>query len=167
LTGCQLQQRRDRILVAWAGVAPDLDGLTLLASVESYARWHHTLTHGIAAAIGVSLIAAMLATERRRVFAFAFAAFHLHLLCDLLGSGREWPIVYLYPFSAYEFFSPIGWPLTGWQNMAITAAALVACGYTAVRFGRSFLEAFLPLRVDTVVVETLRRRFSPAPRVQD
>jgi inner membrane protein len=166
LTGCQLRQRRDRILIAWAGVAPDLDGLTLLAGIEAYGRWHHTLTHGLVAALAVSSFAAVLSSDRWRTFAFSLAAFDLHLVCDMLGSGREWPIVYFYPFSSHEFYSPVGWPLTGWQNIAITAAALGACGYTAVRFGRSFLEACLPTRVDAAVVETLRRRFSPTRRVR-
>jgi inner membrane protein len=167
LTGCRIRQRRDRILIAWSGVAPDLDGLTVLAGIEAYGRWHHTLTHGLVAAIGMSLLVATLATDFRRVFAFAFAAFHLHLMCDLLGSGREWPIAYLYPFSTHEFFSPVGWGLTGWQNIAITAAALAACGFTAVRFGRSFLEACLPRRFDVAVVEALRLRFASTSSTPD
>jgi inner membrane protein len=41
-----LRTRRDRILVTCAGLAPDLDGLPLLAGVEAYARYHHVLFHG-------------------------------------------------------------------------------------------------------------------------
>lgn len=148
------------MLIAWAGVVPDLDALTALASIEAYARWHHVLTHGLFAAIAFSALAAALARARTTVFALAFAAFHLHLLCDFLGSGREWGITYLYPLSVHETFSPIGWPLASWQNLAITAVALLACVYTSQRYGRSFLEACLPRSVDAAVGEALRTRFA-------
>jgi hypothetical protein len=51
VVGHRLAERRDRRLVAWAGAAADLDGLTILAGLDAYARWHHALTHGIAADI--------------------------------------------------------------------------------------------------------------------
>jgi hypothetical protein len=159
LTGHRLNAWRDRLLIAWAGVAPDLDGLSLLAGVEAYSRWHHVLTHGLFAALAVSGGVALLAQQKRQAALLAFAAFHLHLICDFLGSGREWGIVYLYPLSGHEVFSPVGWALASWQNVAVTALALIACGYTSVRFGRSFLEAFLPSRVDAAISQSLRERF--------
>jgi hypothetical protein len=47
LVGQHLAERRDRLLVAYAGAAPDLDGLSLLAGVDAYGQWHHVLTHGL------------------------------------------------------------------------------------------------------------------------
>jgi hypothetical protein len=159
LVGYRLPTRRDRVLVAWAGMAPDLDGLTLLAGVDAYARWHHVLTHGMVFAVITSVLCALLARARWRVALLAFAAFQLHIVCDLLGSGVEWTIAYLYPFSVWHLATPYGWPLDSWQNFAISAVLLVASGSVGVRRGYTFVEAFLPERADREVVRALRRRF--------
>ena len=164
LAGCRLSTRRDRVLVAWAGLAPDLDGLTLLAGVDAYGRWHHVLSHGLAAALVCAALVAMWAHDRVKTALLALAAFHLHLVCDLLGSGREWGIFYLYPLGDFEYFSPVGWSLASWQNMAVTAVALLAIGWQGLTRGRTFVEAFLPRAADAAVVEVLRRRFARAFR---
>ena len=109
LVGHRLRERRDRVLVAWAGLAPDLDGLTLVAGEMAYGRWHHVLTHGLVAALLVTGMVACVAQQRTKAAILALVAFHLHLLCDLLGSGAQWGIVYLYPVSDYETFAPFGW----------------------------------------------------------
>jgi len=158
--GHRLAARRDRVLVAWAGMAPDLDGLTLLAGEDAYGRWHHLLTHGLAAALLFAVLASSLGREKLRVAMLALLAFHLHLVCDLLGSGREWGIVYFYPVSAAEYHFTMGWPLASWQNVAITAAALAACAWIGITRGRTFLEACAPRRLDEAVVETLRARLA-------
>jgi hypothetical protein len=154
-----LATRRDRVLVAWAGMAPDLDGLTLLAGVELYGRWHHVLTHGLVFGAVVTAFCAALACARWRVALLAAVAFHLHLVCDLLGSGIEWGIAYVYPFSVSALSTPYGWPLDSWQNVLVSAAALAACGAVAVRRGYTVTEAFLPARADRAVVAVLRRWF--------
>jgi inner membrane protein len=160
LVGHRLPRRRDRVLVAWAGVYPDLDALTALGGIDLYGQWHHVLTHGAVACAALATLVAVW-TRDARVVALAVVAFHLHLVCDLLGSGQAWPIVYLYPLSGYEYFTPYGWPLASWQNVSITAAALLAIGAVAVRRGVSFAEAFLPGRAADAVVEALRQRFGP------
>lgn len=96
-------------MVAYAGVAPDLDGLSLLAGVDAYGQWHHVLTHGAIGAALAALVAARLAKERLRVSLLAVTAFHLHLLCDFFGSGHGWGLTYWYPFSTREYISPIQW----------------------------------------------------------
>lgn len=159
LVGHRLPARRDRVLVAWAGMVPDLDGLTLLAGVEMYGRWHHVLTHGFVFAVITSAACALAARERWRVAALAFVAFHLHIVCDLLGSGVEWTISYLYPFSGWQLATPYGWPLASWQNLAVTAALVVACGAVGVRRGYTASESFLPARLDRDVAQALRHRF--------
>ena len=42
LVGQHLSERRDHLLVAYAGVAPDLDGLSLLGGVDAYGQWPET-----------------------------------------------------------------------------------------------------------------------------
>src|SRR5262245_47726982 len=129
-----LPEQRDRRLVTWAGVAPDLDGLTLLGGIEAYGQWHHVLSHGLLTAVLVAVFLTFLARDRLKVVLLSFATFHLHLICDLLGSGLQWPIQYFWPFSRAFYYTPYGWE-------------------------RSFGEAFLPKRMDEAIVETLRRRF--------
>ena len=46
-----LRERRDRILVTVAGLAPDVDGLVLLGGEELYAKYHHVLFHGYVGAL--------------------------------------------------------------------------------------------------------------------
>jgi hypothetical protein len=160
LIGNRLPERRDRRLVAWAGVAPDLDGLTVAAGLEAYDRWHHILTHGLMTAVVVTVLFATFARDRLKVAGFALLTFHVHLVCDLLGSGVQWPLVYFWPFSSHEYHMVYGWELDSWQNWLIAVAALLACGRIGVVHGRTFAETFLPAKVDASVVETLRRRFS-------
>ncbi len=159
LIGHRLRERRDRRLVAWAGIMPDLDALTLLAGPEAFRRYHHILTHGIVTGVIVTVLFTVLARERWKVAGLAFLTFHFHLFCDLLGAGRDWPIVYLYPFSRFEYFTPYGWPLASWQNVTITLVALVAIAWIGIKRGYSFAETFLPASADRTVVEILRRRF--------
>jgi inner membrane protein len=159
LLASKLKKRSDRVLVAWAGVLPDLDALAALFGEAAYGRWHHVLTHGVFSATVVAVACAYFAAQKRAVLALSFLAFHLHLICDLLGSGRVWPIVYFYPFSEYEYFSPFGWALASWQNVSITAAAFLAIGWVGVTRGHTFAEAFMPVAWDKKVVEALRQRF--------
>ena len=159
LVGQHMPDRRDRRLIAWAGLAPDLDGLSLLAGVEAYGRWHHVVMHGAVAAVGVSVVCAALARDRARVALLALLAFHLHLLCDLFGSGVAWGIVYFWPFNDHEFFSPYRWELVSWQNFLTTVVVLIASGWVALRRGYTFAEVVMPARWDAAVAQTLRQRF--------
>ena len=154
----KLADRRDRMLVTLGGVLPDLDGLTLLGGEDLYGKWHHVLTHGVLSAVVISGALALLAKRKAAVFGLAFAAFHLHLVCDLLGSGPGWPIHYLWPFSLEEW----GWSgqldLASWQNTLIGMSATLAVLACALPFGRTAVELF-SLKVDAQVVATLRKRF--------
>ncbi len=154
-----LPEQRDRRLVTWAGVAPDLDGLTLLAGIEAYGQWHHVLSHGMLTAVLVAVFLTFLARDRLKVMLLSFTTFHLHLVCDLLGSGVQWPIQYFWPFSHTFYYTPYGWELDSWHNITITILAIGVAIRLAVVSGRSFGEAFLPAGMDEAVVETLRRRF--------
>jgi hypothetical protein len=166
-----LSQRRDRTLVTWAGVAPDLDGLTLVLYPwdhgEAYGHYHHLLTHSLPAALVMGGVAAALATpaQRGRTALLAFAAFHLHLLCDLMGSGAEWPMYYLWPFHDL-LVMPFkwGWELSSWQNMVIAFLCMGAIFRQAVVHGRSIVEA-LSAGWDEIFCGVLRKwwRRSPPP----
>jgi len=159
LVGQHLSERRDRLLVAYAGIAPDLDGLSLAFGVDVYGQWHHVLTHGIVGAALVATCAASVAKDRLRVARLAMLSFHLHLFCDFFGSGHGWGITYWYPFSEYVYMSPLQWDLNAWPNVTATAAALAVSGWLAIRNGRSVAETVVSYRWDAAIVATLRSRF--------
>lgn len=95
--------------------------------------------------------------------ALSFLTFHVHLVCDLLGSGvPPCGIVYFFPFSRSEFLTPYGWPLASPQNAAVWLAAIAVTVWVGVTRGMTFGESFLPARADYAVVETLRKILSPS-----
>jgi hypothetical protein len=154
----KLGTRRDRLLVTLGGVLPDLDGLTLLGGEDLYGQWHHVLTHGFASALVISAALAAFADRKRAVFGLALAAFHLHLLCDLAGSGPGWPLFYFWPFSRAQQFWDGQWDLASWQNSLIGLGATLAVLACAKPFGRTMVELFSP-GADAKVVAAIRKRF--------
>ena len=86
-------------------MAPDLDGLRVLAEMEAYGEWHHVVTHGLFTATIVAIVGMMLPQERWKVGLLTFLTFHLHLLSDWLGSGVDWRLMYFWPVSA-TFYDP-------------------------------------------------------------
>jgi hypothetical protein len=88
----------------------------------------------------------------------SLAAFHLHLLCDLAGSGRFWPIEYFWPVSRELYGWSHGWELLSWQNEVIGMIATLTCLAAALRWRRTIVELF-SLRADARVVEAVRLRF--------
>lgn len=158
LTGQKLSARRDRWLVTAAGLLPDLDGLTILGGGDAYARWHHVLTHGLFAALVLCGTLAAFARQRAMVFGFALVAFHLHLVCDLAGSGVGWPILYLWPVHDFTLHWDGGWELQSWQNSVVGLVVTLVCLYCAIPLGRTVFELF-SVKLDAAVVQTLRKRF--------
>jgi len=161
LIGHRLLELRDRRLVGWSGVAPDLDAPTVMAGAGAYSEYHHIVTHGVAAAVAGTLLWTALARQRLKVLMLSLAAFHVHLVCDLLGSGRDWTIVYFWPVSRKEYLTPYGWLLASPQNAIVWLAAIAMTIWVAIRCGRTFGETFLPARAEGVVAEPLRKIFSP------
>jgi len=156
-----LPDRRDRLIVTCAGLAPDLDALSLLGGREWYGTYHHVISHGYVGAIVVTAACAALGKKRLAVALLAAMAFHLHLLCDLAGSGPGWPLLYFWPTSRHEWFWSGQWNLASWQNSLIALVASVACLATAFPFKRTVVEIFAP-RFDREVVKALYLRFWPS-----
>jgi inner membrane protein len=167
-------QRRDRALIALAGVAPDLDGIGIVPEVltahsQNPLRWfsdyHHVLGHNIGFALLV-MIAAYLICRSWKTTALVFLSFHLHLFFDLIGArgpdGYQWPLPYLSPFSSrWQLVWSGQWALNAWPNFAITFALLIATFYMAWRRGFSPLE-MISRKADAAFVATLRQRFPRA-----
>jgi hypothetical protein len=171
---------RDRKLVTLAGVFPDADGLGVVADVVGsfisgkeytftlYQQYHHILLHGWPGAICVSLLLTFFARQRWRVLLLCLLTFHLHLLCDLLGSrgptiGDFWPICYSEPIFRHPIWFWKGqWKLDGWQNQTIFVAIFITSLWLTVKRGYSFVEV-ISSRLDTIFVGVLKKWWSHLP----
>jgi LexA-binding, inner membrane-associated putative hydrolase len=182
--------RREKALIVAAAVAPDIDGLGLLPELLTrhsshpllwFSQYHHRL-HTLSFAVACALLAFLLA-GRLAYFTFGpaiqgrrmpshpaltsllvFLGFHLHLLCDLVGSrgpdGDPWPIPYLRPFSnALQLTWHNQWALNGWQNFTFTGLLLLATLWIAWKRESSPLELFSD-SANRALVQALRQRFS-------
>jgi hypothetical protein len=165
---------RDRKLVTLAGVLPDVDGLGAVVDVVGswwsgkecafnyYHQFHHLLLHGWPGALLVSAALAFFGRQRWRVLLLCLLTYHLHLLCDLVGSrGPEvsdlWPICYSEPLFRHPiWFWKHQWRLDGWQNQSIFLALFATSIWVAVKRGCSFVE-IISDRADAVVVQVLRQ----------
>jgi len=166
--------RRDRALITWAAVVPDVDGLGVIAEVATrntshplmwFSEYHHLL-HNLWFAIFCMLAALAFARRKWLTSTMVLAAFHLHLLGDIVGArgpeGYGWPIPYLWPVNKTVSLSWSGeWPLNSWQNMLITLALLGISIWIIRRKGRSPVEP-ISLAADRAVVDALRRRMQIA-----
>lgn len=168
---CKLEGR-DRALVAWSCVVPDLDGIGYLIDFTNkafagpetnyYELYHHDWGHGLPAALLVAILVSIFSIQKRKTTLLAFFTFHLHLLMDLAGSRGSnpvdiWSIPYLSPFSQQLTLSWSGqWPLTGWQNTSITIILMLFCFYMATNKGYSFVSLFNQ-KADRVFVTVLKQ----------
>jgi hypothetical protein len=163
---------RDCRLVALAGVLPDLDGLGIFADMynsavgnpdhEYYGRYHHIWLHGGLGAVLVTALLVCFARRRGRVALLALLAYHLHLLCDLIGSrgpdvGDKWPIFYLAPMTLHPMWIwKWQWQLFGWQNAVISIVLFVWAIAMALQRGDSFV-GVINRKADAVFVRLLRK----------
>jgi hypothetical protein len=167
-----VEDRRERLWICLAGVAPDLDGLGVGADLinELLGRepthyffiYHHFLFHGLFGALLVTGIAQWVGVHRLKALALVFLSFHLHLLCDFVGARGPtrddlWVIHYFGPFT-YKgtWWWTHQWPLNSWQNMLISVFLLGWIMFRAVRRGASPVSLFSE-RKNEVVVATLRK----------
>ncbi len=172
-------KKRERALVTWSGVLPDLDGFGVIIDLgnrllgrpetDYYETHHHILGHGLAAGMVFAILTGVAGLNRLKAALFSFVAFHLHLLCDLVGSRGSnpldiWTTSYLAPFSDSLILSWNGqWPLTGWQNTTISVLLMGWILHRAVTQGYSPVSLF-SMRADSVFVSTLQARWRSLSR---
>ncbi len=164
---------RDRKLVTLAGVLPDADGLGAAADVVGsfisgkectfyyYQTYHHLLLHGWPAAVAVSALLTIFGKQKWRVLFLCLLTYHLHLLCDLIGSrgpdaGDLWPICYSEPLFRHPiWFWKHQWKLDGWQNQTIFIILFATAIRLAVKKGHSFVEV-ISSHLDSIFVGVLQ-----------
>jgi hypothetical protein len=165
---------RNRGLVTLCGALPDLDGIGIIADLfgriigksgpSFYTLFHHSLLHGLPAAILIPGLLALFAGRRLLVFSIGFLVYHLHLLFDLLGArgitpDDIWPVPYLAPFSEHLTLSwSHQWPLNSWINMVLTLALLGYVFYRAIKSGYSPVGLFHK-RADAVFTTAVQTRW--------
>ena len=161
--------RRGRLAITLSGVLPDLDGIGY--PIEELTRgsahplfwfedFHHVLLHNICAGLLFAGVSYFLCGCSWRVALGSLAAFHLHLLCALIGSagadGEIWPLFYLLPFSGYELSWAGQWRLDSPINIAITFICEALVLYLAWRRGFSPIELLSP-SLDTRLMSMVYR----------
>lgn len=163
---------RTRRWITWAAMIPDLDGLGVVGDLLTaptdhpltwYDDYHHTLAHNLAFGLALTLAAAWSCRQRTWAAVGVFAAFHLHLLGDLVGSkgpdGYHWPLPYLWPFSHRWVGEWSGqWGYKAWPNTALSVALMALALYGSWKWGRSPVGCF-SRRADDALTATLRQRF--------
>ncbi len=151
---------RDRRIVAWSGLVPDVDVLAYAGAIVYYGFdkdlayenvWqviHHRYTHGAFFAIAIGVAAYFLASRdggargRARVALLATAIALLHCFLDLAGGGPTWPIYPYWPLSDAAWHAPWSWTIGEWPNLAVLFACLAGAFAYARFVGRSPVECF-------------------------
>jgi inner membrane protein len=140
-----------RLLVAGvaASMAPDLDAIGLhLGIAYSDTAGHRGLTHSLAFAVLLALLAAAAAgplrTTRRRAFAFVLASAASHGLLDMMTTGGLgvawwWPLsdarhflpwrpIRVSPLTLQRLFGPVGRAVMVSELWFVWLPAALACG---------------------------------------
>jgi hypothetical protein len=88
--------KRERALVTWASVVPDVDGLGIVAEkftehsahpLNWWSEYHHVLGHNLGFAIVVTVAATIAAKRKFATALLVSISFHLHLIADLVGAA--------------------------------------------------------------------------------
>lgn len=163
---------RERRIVAWSGLAPDVDVVAYLAALVWYGFdkdrafenvWrvvHHRYTHGILFVVLTGVVVWGLSraqgpADRLRVVLLAMLAGALHNFFDVVAGGPTWPIYPLWPVSDATWHASWSWTIGEWPNIVILAACLAGTLAYAWAVGRSPLECF-GSRADGWLVRILR-----------
>ena len=164
--------KRERAMVTWASVVPDIDGLGIVADwltrnsshpLNWWGGYHHILAHNLCFALIVAVVAAILAKQKAKTTLLVLLSFHLHLAADLVGArgpdGEQWPIPYLLPFMKEVQLTWSGqWALNAWPNFVLTAVLIGIAFILARKRGFSPVEMFSS-KADSIFVHALRTRF--------
>jgi hypothetical protein len=153
---------RERLLAMAASELPDIDGLGLLVSADTYRHYHHLLAHNLTFAVVATIVLATVGRSSVRAALLYFALLHLHFLMDLFGSGPGWGIAYGWPWTPTRVFSSHAWSFGGWQNW--TALALLTLWTLAIALirHRTPCELAAP-RLDRLSLHCLARIFRSMP----
>jgi len=165
----KLDEPNDRRIVAWSGLAPDIDVFAYAGAILWYGLdkdiafenvWrvvHHRYTHGLAFVLLTGIVAwlcasrfeashstaAMAAHARAwRVAVLSMLASALHNFCDIVGGGSTWPVYPLWPLSDFGWTASWSWELSEWPNTVILFTCLAATMLYAKFAGRSPVELF-------------------------
>jgi membrane-bound metal-dependent hydrolase YbcI (DUF457 family) len=167
---------RDRRVVAWSGLAPDVEVLAYAGAIVWYGFdkdkafenvWqvaHRHYTHGIAFVLLTGIVAWWLASPgraRARVAVLAMFAPAIHNFCDLVGGGAAWPVYLLWPLSEFRWSAAWSWDIGDWPNLAILFGGLAAMFLYAKYAGRSPMECF-GARADAWFTSVVRQQRAPA-----
>jgi inner membrane protein len=163
---------RDCRVVTLASILPDADGLGVILDeinrfsghpqTHYYALYHHYLLHGIFGALVLTALLSTFARNRVRVALLCLIVFHLHLLCDFVGSRGPapedlWPIFYFGPFDKDPMWLwKHQWRLDGWQNRYFSVVLFVWALVLAERKGHSVVGVF-NRRADAIFVAVLHK----------
>jgi LexA-binding, inner membrane-associated putative hydrolase len=156
-----LDAPRDRRIVAWSGLAPDIDVLAYAGAILYYRLdkdlayenvWqvvHHRYTHGLAFVLLTGVVAWLLASRggrggagAMRVAALSMAMSGVHDFCDLVAGGPTWPIYPVWPLSDFAWRADWSWTIGDWPNLLIVFVGLAGTLVYGKLAGRSPLECF-------------------------
>jgi hypothetical protein len=124
--------------------------------------YHHYLLHGAFGAVLTMALLACFAQQKTKIVLLSLVAFHLHLLCDLVGSRGAapddlWPIFYFGPFSKSSVWLWKGqWALDAWPNRLVFLGVFGWALWLGVSVGHSFLGVF-SRRLDEAFVGALAK----------
>ena len=173
---CRLETARERRIVAWSGLAPDIDVLAYAGAIVYYQLdkdmafekvWsvvHHRYTHGIAFILLTGIVAWLLARgpNRARVALLAVAASALHNFLDVVAGGPTWPIYPVWPLSDFGWTANWSWTLADWPNHVVLFGCLAATILYARIAGRSPVEVFGD-RADRWFAHVAQQKAATAP----
>lgn len=168
----RLDSTNERRIVAWSGLAPDIDVLAYIGAILWYGLdkdlafenvWqvvHHRYTHNLTFVLLTGVIAWLLASRlvalrvgdgavqsasgarAWRVALLSILASALHNFFDIVGGGPTWPVYPLWPLSEFGWTTSWSWPLSEWPNTVILFSCLAATMLYAKFAGRSPVELF-------------------------
>ena len=148
--------QRERSLCILAASLYDLDGLGIIFGPVAYWEYHHLLGHNLAAGVLVSSVLTYFSKHRPKAFVAYLCLFHIHMLMDYLGSGEDWSITYLWPFSRWSVQFPYAWPFYSWQNIG-TAFCFILWTLAIIIFQkRTPLELVIP-SLDSKIVKLAQK----------
>jgi len=176
-----LESPGDRRIVAWSGLAPDVDVLAYAGALVYYRFdkdlafenvWrlvHHRHTHGLTFVLLTGIAAWLLAARspaRARVALLAVIAAAIHNFFDVVAGGPTWPVYPYWPISDLPLSASWSWTIGEWPNVLILLVCLAGMLAYARVAGRSPLECFGD-RADAWFVRTARQEppaTGPSPR---